>query len=416
MKLGDEVTKGYWEEMSEVAGVLIDYGADVNTTTLKKRKRTALRRLLEREKFRSHPDDAPPIELLKLLLDRGADTETAGHRGSALYETVSEVRSNSNPHILPLAEILLDYDVDVFATNEPWSSQSVYDMVDSLKKKKDYAKLADAISKYGEKKRKVIEKAVSVGVEEFLASVRYADEKGLSALQKELPWDEEYDLIGLGRNFQKRLGSSLEGLGEIEKIAIKGNWAEALLPTGRKGGNANMHIVLMRYPGGSYHAIRAVLKGSVRMGNSISDAKSFYGGVMNSVYAVFEQNDMSRISGGRSTGYPSKFKQISIISERGRLVVKGVNLPSWRYFHAELTSDVVYFWGDIWQLGLSQSATFKTGDKQLIMAKGVMTVENSDRTVQFDLSGDKVRMKTGDKEQLGTEFILDLDTQDIRQK
>jgi hypothetical protein len=150
------------------------------------------------------------------------------------------------------------------------------------------------------------------------------------------------------------------------------------------------------------------------VGRYIRSSDSNYGELKNAVYSVFEQIDIKKVSGNRSTGYPKRFNQLSIKNERGRLVVQGLDLPSWIYFYAELTPEAVFYWDDIWTLCLLSKATFATGTRQLIMADGVMTVGNGDRKVEFGVSGDEVRMKTNDTEKLGSDFILDLDTLDVK--
>jgi hypothetical protein len=412
-RIGGEITIQYWKHMSEIAGILIDYGAEVNAKT-KSGQMSPLQGLLDSEKYHGRPENTLPVELVRLFLDRGTDLEAVNTDGTALQQAVSAVQSHRAPRMIPIVEILLEYGADVFAVHEPWAEESVFDQIGHIKKQ-GHVELAALISNYSKDRHKALEKAVHLGVEEFLASIRNAGEKGLSSLKNELPWEEGMDLVVLGRQFQRELGSSLEGLGGIEKLALKGNWAEALLPTGRQGDNANLHIVLMRYPGGDYHAMRASLTESRKMGRSIRNARSSYGELKNAVYSVFEQIDIKRISGGRRTGYPKRFDRLSIKTERGRLVIQGVDLPSWRYFHAEIASDVVYYWDDIWQLNLSRKATFATGARQLVMADGVMTVGNADSKVEFDVSGDEVRMKTNDTQKLGSEFILELDTLEVKQ-
>jgi hypothetical protein len=398
--------------MSEIAGILLDYGADVNAN-VKSGQMTPLQGLLDSEESHGRPEHALPVRLVRLLLDRGADPDAVSHEGTVLQQAVSTARSRRSNRMVPVVEILLDYGADVFAVHEPWEREPVFDMIDSLKKQ-GHVELAALISNCGENKLRELEPAVNLGIEEFLSTIRYADEKALSSLKKELPIEDGLDWIVLGRKFQRELGPSLEGLAGIEKLALKGNWAEALLPTGRQGDNANLHIVLMRYPGGAYHVVKASLTESSKVGSSIRHPQSRYGELINAVYSVFEQSDKYEISGNRRTGYPKRFSHLSIKNERGMLVVRGLDLPSWLYFHAELTSDVVYYWDDMWELSLSRKMTFATGDKQLIMADGVMTVQNPQSKVVFSASADKVRMKTGDTDQLGSEFILDLNTLQVK--
>ena len=410
--MGGEITNEYWEQMTEISGILIDYGAEVNAKT-KSGQMSPLQGLLDAEESHGRPEHALPVELVRLLLDRGTDLEAVNTEGTALQQVVSTVLSRRSNRMVPIVEILLEYGADVFAIHEPWARESVFDQLDYIKKQ-GHAELAALISNYSKDRHKVLDSAVHLGVEEFLASIRYADAKALSSLKNELPSLRSRYWLRVGRYFHKELGPGLEGLDSIEKLALKGNWAEALLPTGRKGDKANLHVILMRYPGGAYHAIEASLTDSSKVGRSIRNARSSYGELKNAVYSVFEQIDIKRISGGRGTGYPKRFNLLSIRTERGRLVVQGLDLPSWKYFHAELTSDVVFYWDDIWELCLARKATFNTGSKQLIMADGVMTVQNGDRKVEFGMSGDEVRMKTNDKETLGSEFILELDTLNVK--
>jgi hypothetical protein len=317
--------------------------------------------------------------------------------------------------MIPIAEILLDHGADIFAVHEPWGRECVFDMIDSLKKR-GHAELAATIGKYGEERRKVMEPAVKLGVEQFLARVRNADEKALSSLKEELPIEEGLDWIVRGRRLQEELGPSLEGLKGIEKSYVRGNWAEALLPAARQGDNANLHMVLMRYPGGAYHVVTANLTESNNVGRSIRHAELVWDQLRNAVYSAFDKRDKYEIGGSRSTGFPSRFNELSVINERGRLVVRGLDLPSWMHFQAELAKDLVYFWDDIWELSISRKMTFATEEKQLIMADGVMTLQNAEGKVVFSVSGDGVGMKTNDSdaELLCSEFIVDIDTLDVK--
>jgi len=236
-KIGGDVTARYWKKMAEIAGILIDYGADVNAKA--RRRKTPLQVLLDSEKSFGQDENAPPVELVQLLLDRGADldvgsTGRGSTEGTVLHQAVGVIQPRNSKRLIPVVEILLDYGADVFAISEPWKSEPVFDMVDSMKQKGN-AELAAMISKYGEKRRKVLEQKVRLGVEEFLSSIRHAGEKELLALNEELPIVPGLEWLSVGRMLQKELGPALEGLGGIDKLSLKGNWAEVLLPTGLEG-------------------------------------------------------------------------------------------------------------------------------------------------------------------------------------
>jgi hypothetical protein len=410
LKIGGDVDAKHWKERAEIAGILIDYGADVNTKT---RTRPSLLHTVVDPIFSYRTDDAPPVKLVRTLLDRGANPELSGRKGTVLLEAVGNLRSERSKMMVPVIEVLLEYGADVLAVCEPWHRESVYELADELTKQ-GHKNLADLIRKRGAIRRRDLGLAVRAGVEEFLARLRNAGEQELLSLEKELPWTRNIRILSVGRNLQKEYGSDLKAVGSIAALLLKGDWAEVTLPTGRRGDKAYVRIVLMRYPGGAYHAVEAGWTDGRDLGGRIRNASMHYDDLMNAIYAAFGWMHKCKVSGGvRSTGYPNRIPLISIRSEQDRLVVRGRNVPSWTHFHAELTPNLVWYWDDTWSLSLASSMTFTRDGRKMVMAGGSLTVQNKDKTVVFTKSGGQVRMEAGGKEKLGSEFVLDLQTLEV---
>jgi len=408
IKIGGDVTVHYWKNMSEIARILIDYGADVNAKT--NMRQTLLLSIMESERF--DPDDAPPVELMRALLERGANTEFFDYHGTVLQHAIKEAIPRQPKIVTPIVKVLLDYDADVLAVCEPRNRESVYERVDELTEK-GHVDVAALIGKHGAIRRKTLGLAVRAGVEEFLGRVRNADEKMLLTLENELPWVSGIDFPRLCRNIQNEHGSDLKDIGSIARMCLRGDWAEVTLPTGRKGDKAYVHIVLMRYPGGAYHAVQAGWTDGSDFGSRTRHISSYYGELMTSVYSAFGLMHKCKVSGGRSTGYPRHFTSILICGEQDRLVVRGRNVPSWTHFHVEITPDTVWHWDEIWALNLSSNMTFATDDRKMLMADGILTVRNRDKIVVFTSFEGQVRMEADGRESLGSEFVLDLKTLEV---
>ncbi|UCE49305.1 MAG: hypothetical protein JSW47_04015, partial [Phycisphaerales bacterium] len=282
--IGGGATVKHWKEMSEIAGILIDHGADVNAKS--RMKQTPLAAIIYSDVSFNRADDAPPVELVRTLLDRGANPELGGRKGTVLQEAVETIRSNRSRTLAPVIKVLLEYGADVFAVREPWSRQPVIELQESLKEK-GYKELADLIRKNGAIRQKELGLAVRVGVEGFLDRLRNAAEKALFLLEKELPWTRGVNFQGLCRNFQKEHGSDLKEIGSISQMILRGDWAEVTLPTGRKGDKACVRLVLMRYPGGAYHAIDAGWTDGSNPGGRIRNASMHYDDLMNAIYSAF---------------------------------------------------------------------------------------------------------------------------------
>ncbi|MBN1362697.1 MAG: hypothetical protein JW993_19015 [Sedimentisphaerales bacterium] len=411
-RFGGDVTPAYWRDMAQIAGLLIDYGADVNAAG--QAGRVPLAALLDSPfSFGRADEEAPPVELCELLLERGADPEAASHEGTLLSQLVRKIESDTSERLYPLVEVLLRHGADVFAISEPWQSDPVIERLDTLTKE-GHAELAALIRTSGQERRVELERAVSVGVEEFLAGVRHADEPALSALVQDFPATLNTDWLRIGRRLQMQLGPSLEGLGVSGSPSLKGIWAEVFIPTGRPGDSANLYVVLLRYPGGAYHAVQAGLVATAETGMHIRSAGMNFDELVNAVYCPFGRFDQSRrIGGGYRTQYPRWYETLSIRCPRGRLVVWGQNSSSRRFFHAELAPDLVFFWDTAWELNLSRRMTFATDEQELVLADGVMTVRNPDRTLTFSPSGANVRLQTDGTERIGAEFLLNLNTLDV---
>lgn len=406
-KIGGDATVKYWKDMAEIAGILIDYGAEVNVKT--PTEETPLYYVIDRGRSFG-PDDTPPVELVRTLLDRGADPEIGGHRGTVLQRTVTVLLSYQSKIMAPVVEILLAYGADVYATGRRHHEKPAYELIDELRKKGNID-IAALINKHSAIKCKEQGVAVRAGVEEFIGRVRNADEKELLSLNNELPWMTGIELTRLGRHIQKEHGSDLKGVGSIAQLRLKGDWAEVSLPTGLKGDKANLYIVLMKYPGGAYHAMETGWNDGSNIGRRIHNASLQHRGLINAVYSAFGWMHKCRISGGlSSTGYPRRIPSISIRSERDRLIVRGRNVLSRTHFHAELTPTLVWYWDDPWSLKLASSMKFERDGQKMVMAGGGLTFQNKDKTVVFTRSDGQVRMETGGKETLGSEFILDLET------
>ncbi|UCF17352.1 MAG: hypothetical protein JSW59_07785, partial [Phycisphaerales bacterium] len=410
LKIGGDADVKHWKERAEMAGILIDYGADVNAKTGV--RHTPLHTLVD-PIFSFRPDDAPPVELVRTLLDRGASLELSGRKGTVLQEAVKNVRSDKSKLMAPVVKVLLEYGADVMAVREPWHRESVYELADELTKK-GHADLAAIIRKHGAIRRKALGLAVRAGVEEFLARVRNADEQALLSLEKELPWTRSIRILSVGRNLQKEHGSDLREVGSISALLLRGDWAEATLSTGRRGDKAYVRIVLMRYPGGAYHAVEADWTDGRQLGGRIRNASMHYDDLMNAIYSAFGWMHKCKVSGGvRSTGYPRRIPLISIRGEQDRLIVRGRDVPSWTHFHAEVTPNLVWHWDDAWSLNLASNMTFARDERKMVMAGGGLTIQNKDKTVVFTASEGKVRMEANGKEMLSPEFVLDLKTLEV---
>jgi hypothetical protein len=409
-KIGGDADARHWKERAEIAEILIDYGADVNAET--GMRQTPLHTLVD-PLFSFRPDDMPPVELVRTLLNRGANPELGGHRGTDLQQAVRPLRSGESRFMGPIVKMLLEYDADVFAVREPWAREPVYDLVDELTEK-GHADVAALVRKHGAFRRKELSLSVRAGVEEFLERVRNADEKALLSLSRELPWMVGIELPRLGRSLQNEYGPDLKGIRSISRLYLSGDWAEVTLPTGREGEKANVRIVLMRYPGGAYHAVEAGWTDGSHLGSRIRDASTHHRGLMNAVYSAFGWMHKCEVSGGlSSTGYPSRIPLISIRSERGRLIVRGRNVPSWTYFHAELTPALAWYWDHVWSLRLASTMTFTRDGRTMAMAGGSLTLQNKDKTIVFTKSDGHVLMETGGEEILGDEFVLNLTTLEV---
>jgi len=409
LKIGGDANVKHWRERAEIAEILIDYGADVNA---KIRARSTLLHTVVDPIFSYRTDDVPPVELLRTLLDRGANPELSSRKGTVLLEAVENLRSERSKMMAPVIEVLLEYGADVLAVCEPWHGEPVYELVDELTKQ-GHKNLADLIRKRGAIRRKDLGLAVRAGVEEFLGRMRNADENALLSLEKELPWTRNIRILSVGRNLQKEYGSDLKDVGSIAALLLRGDWAEVTLPTGHSGDKAYMRIVLMRYPGGAYHAVEAGWTDGRDLGGRIRNASMHYDDLMNAIYSAFGWAHMYEVSGGRKTGYPRNIPLVSIRSEQGRLAVRGRNVPAWVHFRVELTPETVWHWDDTWSLNLASHMTFATDDRRMVLADGSLTVQNKDRIVVFTTSEGQVRMEADGKESLGKEFVLDLNTLEV---
>lgn len=58
--------------------------------------------------------------------------------------------------------------------------------------------------------------------------------------------------------------------------------------------------------------------------------------------------------------------------------------------------------------------TFKTDDRQILMADGSITVQSSEKTVIFNMSEGQVLAETDDTECQNSEFILDMNTLEVK--
>jgi hypothetical protein len=414
-KIGGEVDSAYWKLMAEIAGIFIDHGADVNARA--QMGETPLQALIGSQfEFGRSKEEAPALDLLAVLLERGADANVGNprnSRGTILWQVVHGIQTYKCPAMIPIAEILLRYGADVFAVEEPWQHQPVFEQLDSLKGE-GQAELAALIARYGQDRRTALEQAVRRGVAELLADLRNADEKTLSALNDELPWAQGLDWIRLGRMLQEEFGPALDGLGRIDQISLRGAWAGALLPTGRQGDRANLCIILARYSGGAYHAVRATFADTGDAGMHLRNAQMTYRDLMNAVYSALGRSESMERSGEGSTEYPRHFGLLSIASERGRLVARPRDSAGWLYSCVELTADEVWLWRRGWDLGLRRRMTFATGARQLIMANGVITVRDGDRTIVFRRYEDQVRLEQDRQERLSPAFLLDLQTFEVK--
>ncbi|MBN1973002.1 MAG: hypothetical protein JW787_05145 [Sedimentisphaerales bacterium] len=420
VRLGGHTNAQYWKTMSEIAGILLDYGSEINTEGWM--NKAPLQTLLDEEDT-NDKDKAVPVELVRLLIDRGADLKvgqvSGNSDGTILHQAVKIIQSYKSDRLVPVVKILLEYGADVFAISDPWERQPVYDKVDSIKKN-GFTELAEMISKSGEERLKPLESKVKLGVEEFLSSVRYAGEKELAALSEELPIERGMDWLRSGRSLQKDFGPGLQALSDERKIYLTGNWAEAVIPTGLEGEKANLFMALLKYPGGDYHVIRTRLSEDREPGRHLGNTEISYRQLMNAVYYSFGQIYRNRTSGNMGTGYPGRFNPVSITTEKGLLAAQGVNLSSW-IFRTELTKDNVFYWEDTWELNIATNITFSSkeqpdNDKSIYMADGCITIKNASKTIIFSLSGDKVRMQSEGEETFSSEFILDLNTLDIKNR
>ena len=419
LRLGGHINAQYWNTMSEIAGILLDYGSEINAKG--GMNQTPLQTLLDEEET-NDKDKAVPVELVRLLIDRGADLKTGqvsgNSNGTLLHQAVKIIQSYKSDRLVPVVKILLEYDADVLAICDRWERQPVYDMVDSIKKN-GFTELAEMISKSGKERQKPLESKVLLGVEEFLSSVRYAGEKELAALSEELPIERGMDWLRSGRSLQKDFGPGLQALSDERKVYLRGDWAEVVIPTERKGDKANLFLILMKYPGGDYHVINTRLYEDGEPGRHLGDPEISYRELKNSVYQSFGQIYRNRISSNMGTGYPGYFNLMSITIEKGLLVAQGVNIPSWRHFRTELTKDNVFYWEDTWELYTAKNITFSSkeppnNDKSMYMADGCITIKNAAKTIVFSVSGDKVLMNKDGQKTLDSEFIIDLNTLEIK--
>jgi hypothetical protein len=409
---GGSVDEQYWRDMTKIAEILIDYGADINVK--EPSGRTPIQTLLSREESRFN-GDASPVELVRLLLERGANLESidrANVNGTVLQHVVGIIQSTNSKRLIPVVKMLLEYDADVFGTSAPWKTEPVFSMIDSIKQRGN-PELAGLILKYGEKRRSILEQRVTLGVAEFLSAIRNAGEKELQSLNDKLPGQRGNEWLQVGRQFQKEFGSALRGIGKTDKIILSGSWAEALLPTGGQGDLSYLRLTLMRYPGGDYHVVEALIGNNADAGRTIRSAELSYRGLMNAVFCAFGRLDMCQTSGSAGSGYPDRIELLSISNEKGRLVAKGMNLPSWTYFRAELISNLVFYWDNVWGLNLPQTMNFTTENRQLIMEKGTITAKNADKEVVFKISGDKVSMNKDNSILSSQRFILNLKTLEV---
>lgn len=405
-RLGGNVTRRYWRQTAEVAEALIDYGADVNTQT--RRNDTLLHALLD---FPSSSvrqgKDAPPVELMQVLFGRGANPNVTEARDTLLWQVVEKIQSYDLSNQRPVVECLLENGANVFAVKEPFQREPVFEQADALG-----AALGDPIKRVGQARLAALEPRITLGVEELLADLRNADREALLTLERELPCWEGFHWARMGRSLHESLGVGLECLGPITGIRVAGPWAEAFLPTGRPGDRAYLHIVLMRYPGGAYHAIRASLT-SVQ---TQTDANSIEGSTRQIIAAIdyaLGRIDASAASGHRKGTIPRGVEALVVTDGRGRLAVESVQPPGWRSFYAELTPSAVLLWEDAWELSLGTQATWETAPRQIVVEDGVLTVRNDATTLTFDVHNDQVRLRTDGSERLAPQFRVDMQTLEV---
>ena len=402
--------------MSEIAGILLDYGSEINTQG--RMNMTPLQTLLEQEKT-NDKDKALPVEFVRLFIDRGADLNVEHTSGNTdvtlLHQAVKIIQSYKSDRLVPIVKIMLENGADVFAVSYPWERMHVYDMTDSIKQK-GFTELTDLISKYGKEIQKSLEPKVKLGAEEFLSSVRYAGEKDLAALSEELPIKHGMDWLSSGRSLQKDIGSGLQALSDERKVYFRGNWAEVVIPTGLEGDKANLYLILMKYPGGDYHVIKAGLSEDRETGRHLENTDEGYGELINAIYYSFGKIYKKEISNSIGTGYQLGFNLMSITTEKGLLVARGVDMPSWIYFRIELTKDNVFYWDDKWELYIVKTITSssKNNDKSIYIADGSIIFQHPGNQVIFSISGDKVLMNKDGNESLDSEFIIDLNTLEIK--
>jgi hypothetical protein len=391
--------------MAEIAGLLLDYGADVNAR-LPQMEETPLQALLSAQLLGGPAEEeAPAVELLTALLERGAD-QAGDMRGTALWRVLDETRSGQHEAIIPIAETLLRYGADVFAVAEPWQHEAIFDQIGVLQKK-GQTKLAALIAQYGQGGRAPAEHAARRGVAELLDRLRNADEKALSVLNEELPWAFGLDWLRMGRAFQEELGPALNGLGKIDQLRLRGDWAETLLPTGCPGGKANVYVVLMRFPGGAYHAVQAGFTDTRVAGTRLLNPGTTHRSLMNAVYWSLGRSDLLQGGGTGSSEYPRQFGLLSITCEHGGLVIRPRDSASWIFSRADLVSDEVLIWHNDWDLNRLRRMTLATDDRKLLLADGALTVQHGEKTVVFRRHENQVQLQ-GDREQLAPAFVLDL--------
>lgn len=409
-RIGGKVNRAHWQEMAEIAGILIDYGADVNAEI--RGSESALYHLID-ETRSPQPDDAPPLALVRALLQRGANPELGGHDGTALQKAVQALRSGRANTMVPVIKLLLEYGADVFAVGEPWGREPVYRSLDDLTNK-GHDEVAALIRKHGAKRDKALKPAVRAGVDELLGRIRNADEKALLSLNRELPVGIGIDWLRTSRRLQEEYGPDLRAIGSIAQLRLRGDWAEVHLPTGGKGDMSNLYIILLRYPGGAYHAVQAGWTDGQYMGGRIRDASKIYKELTNTVYSAFAWYHRCENSGGIITSYPRNMPLVSIGSERDRLAIRGRNMPSWSHFYAELGPELIEYWNGTWSLEFLSNATFATGDRKMVMADGRLSIQNKDKALVFVTTDGQVKMKEDGIESFSEEFILDLQTLEVK--
>jgi hypothetical protein len=212
---------------------------------------------------------------------------------------------------------------------------------------------------------------------------------------------------------QRELGPGLEGVGSVEKMCLRGHWAEVLMPTSHGGDKANLRIILMRFPGGAYHAVGAGLTDVTIPGGRIRHAMMSYRELENAVYAALGMMDKCHISGG--IGRRGGAADILVVgTEAGELTVQVKHLPSWDRFHARLTDEMIWLWDDTWELQLANRIDFEMNNLKIAMADGSMTVQEGKKILIFKARDGQVCMEEDGEESLSSEFTLDLKTLEVR--